>query len=269
MPSAPTEGIHEGIKPSGEAVHDQESDAGWDRVPDLIRNSASKLPPPWREIFGPLQRAHDDRPLVIGQIGQSMDGRVATVSGHSHYINGPDGLAHLHRLRAVVDAVVVGIGTAVADDPQLTVRRVKGPNPARVVIDPNGRLPSTARLLAEDGVRRLVIAGAGSQPDLPADVEVVRLASRERQIAPKDILAALAARGLRRILIEGGARTVSSFLAAGCLDRVHVMVAPMIIGAGPASFNLAPIERVHEALRPRVHVHKLGDEVLFDCDLRA
>ena len=92
--------------------------------------------------------------MVVGQFGQSIDGRIATVTGHSKYINGTAGLAHLHRLRALVDAVVVGIGTAVADDPQLTVRRVAGPSPARVVIDPSGRLPATARLLAEDGIRR-------------------------------------------------------------------------------------------------------------------
>ena len=84
--------------------------------------------------------------VVVGQCGQSIDARIATASGHSHYINGAEGLAHLHRLRALVDAVVVGVGTALADDPQLTVRRVAGPNPARVVIDPNGRL-------AADGAR--------------------------------------------------------------------------------------------------------------------
>ena len=95
--------------------------------------------------------------IVVGQIGQSLDGRIATPAGHSHYVNGDDGLAHLHRLRALVDAVVVGIGTVLADDPQLTVRRVNGPHPARVVIDPNGKLPRTARVLADDGVRRIVI----------------------------------------------------------------------------------------------------------------
>ena len=89
------------------------------------------------------QGAVDDL-VVVGQIGQSIDGRIATVTGHSKYINGPAGLAHLHRLRALVDAVLVGIGTAIADDPQLTVRRVAGPSPARIVLDPRGRLPSDA-----------------------------------------------------------------------------------------------------------------------------
>ena len=91
--------------------------------------------------------------MVVGQCGQSIDARIATPTGHSHYINGEAGLAHLHRLRALVDAVVVGVGTAIQDDPLLTVRRVEGPSPARVVVDPNGRLPPTARVLAADGIR--------------------------------------------------------------------------------------------------------------------
>src|SRR5712675_3092510 len=128
----------------------------WAAVPQLFR-ALQALPAPWEERFGPLKAGATDDLVVVGQFGQSLDGRVATESGHSHYINGPAGLAHLHRLRALVDAVVVGIGTAVADDPQLTVRHVAGPSPARVVIDPSGRLPATARLLADDGIRRIVI----------------------------------------------------------------------------------------------------------------
>ncbi len=112
----------------------------WPEVPRMLRESEFLLPPPWQEIFGPLRQGLVDDMVVVGQCGQSIDARIATASGHSHYINGAAGLAHLHRLRALVDAVVIGVGTALADDPQLTVRRVAGPNPARVVIDPNGRL---------------------------------------------------------------------------------------------------------------------------------
>src|SRR5688572_28150657 len=123
----------------------------WAGVPETFRNSTAGLALPWEEIFGPLRSGKADGLVVIGQIGQSLDGRIATPTGHSHYINGPAGIAHLHRLRALVDAVVVGVGTALADDPQLTVRRVSGPQPVRVVVDPRGRLPGTARLLANDG----------------------------------------------------------------------------------------------------------------------
>ena len=206
--------------------------------------------------------------MVVGQIGQSLDGRIATESGHSHYINGPAGLAHLHRLRALVDAVVVGVGTVTADDPQLTVRHVVGPNPARVVIDPNGRLPAQARLLAGDGTRRLIVTAAGRSA-IPAGVEVLTLPKADGQIEPAAILAALAERGLRRVLIEGGAATVSRFLAARCLDRLHVVVAPIILGSGRAGLALPPIERADQALRAPIRTHRLDDEILFDVDLSA
>jgi riboflavin-specific deaminase-like protein len=235
----------------------------------MLRESGFLLPSPWQEIFGPLRRGEVDEMMVVGQFGQSIDARIATASGHSHYINGAEGLAHLHRLRALVDAVVIGVGTALADDPQLTVRRVEGPNPARVVIDPNGRLARSARVLAADGVRRLVITGTDAALDLPPGVETVPLAPADGQIAPAAILTALAARGFRRLLIEGGANTVSRFLAAGCLDRLHVMVAPMIIGSGPTSISLKPIERVDQAIRSPIRAHVLGDDVLLDCDLSA
>src|SRR3984893_13568845 len=129
----------------------------------------------WDGIFGPLHAGQVDDLLVVGQVGQSLDGRAATSTGHSHYINGSEGLDHLHRLRAIVDAVVVGIGTALADDPLLTVRRVAGPHPARVIIDPNGRLPATARALHADGVRRLVVTTAAACGDRPEGIEHIVL----------------------------------------------------------------------------------------------
>ena len=241
----------------------------WTPVPQAFRALTFPLPAPWEELFGPLRHGRVDELVAVAQIGQSLDGRVATETGHSHYINGPAGLAHLHRLRALVDAVVVGVGTALADDPQLTVRRVTGPQPARVVIDAGGRLPSGAKLLADDGVRRLVVTGAGAKPPLPSDIEIVGIPKTDGQIAPAAILAALAERGMRRVLIEGGADTVSRFLAAKCLDRLHIMVAPIILGSGRPSFSLPPIARVDEALLTPITVHRLDDEVLFDCDLSA
>jgi diaminohydroxyphosphoribosylaminopyrimidine deaminase / 5-amino-6-(5-phosphoribosylamino)uracil reductase len=243
--------------------------SSWAPVPTTFRSANRSLPRPWEHIFGPLRRGQIDDLVVVGQCGQSIDARIATASGHSHYINGEGGLIHLHRLRALVDAVVIGVGTAIADDPQLTVRRVDGPNPARVVIDPNGRLPSSARLLATDGTRRVVISAVEARAVLPAGVEVVRLPAREGQLAPAAIVAALAARGFRRILIEGGADTVSRFVAARCLDRLHVLVAPIILGAGRSSLTLPPIERLDEAMRAPMRVHNLGGDVLLDCDLSA
>lgn len=256
---------------SGVRRHDNEARSvdSWFGVPGQVRTPAAPLPPRWDSIFGPLRGHAGDGLMVVGQIGQSLDGRVAAASGHSRYINGPAGLAHLHRLRAIVDAVVVGMGAALGDDPQLTVRHVTGPNPARVVIDPGARLPAHAKMFARDGARRLVMTAHDATPHLPADIEIVQLQSFQRHIAPRAVLAALHERGLRRILIEGGAETLSRFLVAGCLDRLHVMIAPTIFGSGRPSFNLPPIERVQQALRAPMKIHQLDDDVLFDCDLSA
>lgn len=241
----------------------------WAAVPEAFRNGGGPLPPPWEELFGPLRRGAVDELIVVGQCGQSIDARIATPTGHSHYINGEAGLAHLHRLRALVDAVVVGVGTAIKDDPLLTVRRVEGPSPVRVVLDPNGRLPPTARVLAADGIRRVVITAQGAPGPLPEGVERIAISLHDGQLAPPAIIAALAACGFRRILVEGGADTVSRFVAARCLDRLHVLVAPIILGAGRSSLTLAPIERVDEAVRAPMRVHLLGSDVLLDCDLSA
>jgi riboflavin biosynthesis pyrimidine reductase len=104
---------------------------------------------------------------------------------------------------------------------------------------------------------------------LPAGVEVMRLAAREGQLAPAEIVAGLAARGFQRILIEGGADTVSRFIAARCVDRLHVLIAPIIMGAGRSSLTLPPIDRLDEAMRAPMRVHNLGGDVLLDCDLSA
>jgi diaminohydroxyphosphoribosylaminopyrimidine deaminase/5-amino-6-(5-phosphoribosylamino)uracil reductase len=243
--------------------------SSWTSVPQAFRGASGSLPQPWEDIFGPLRCSMIDDLMLVAQCGQSIDARVATSSGHSHYINGEGGLAHLHRLRALVDAVVIGVGTAILDDPLLTVRRVAGPSPARVVVDPNGRLPATARVLAADGIRRLVITAAGTPTQLANGVEIVPLARDNGQLSPAAIVAALAARGFRRILVEGGADTVSRFLAARCLDRLHILVAPIILGAGRSSLTLPAIERVDEAIRAPMRAHVLDGDVLLDCDLSA
>jgi riboflavin-specific deaminase-like protein len=241
----------------------------WEDFSNSFRREHQPLPQAWADVFGPLRQGTVDDLVIVGQLGQSLDGRVATESGHSKYINGPAGLVHLHRLRALVDAVVVGVGTAIADDPQLTVRRVPGPQPARVVIDPKGRLGAEARMFADNGVRRLWITGEGTRCRPPCGVEVVRLPIVDGQFAPSEILTALADHGMRRMLIEGGADTVSRFIAAGCLDRLHVMVAPIILGAGGPGLILPSLDRADQAPRMPVRVHKIEDDVLFDCDLSA
>jgi riboflavin-specific deaminase-like protein len=218
------------------------------------------------DLFKCFARGTTDRPFVVAQLGQSLDGRVATLTGDSKYINRAAALDHLHRIRAHVDAVVVGIGTVIADDPLLTVRRVEGSNPARVVIDPSGRLPAKAKCLCEDGAPRYVIR-RGNGP-VPPGVEAIRFADAAA-FDPHAIVQALAEKGLRRILVEGGARTVSAFIDARALDRLHVMVAPLLLGSGKPALDLKPIGTLSEALRPTARTYVFSDgDVLFDCDMR-
>ncbi len=219
----------------------------------------------------PIQRirsAPAGTPFVVAQLGQSLDGRIATPTGESRWINKQAALVHVHRVRAAVDAVVVGIGTVVADDPMLNVRHVEGRNPARVVIDPNGRLPGDARLLADDGCRRVVVRSKAGT--VPKGVEVIEVAAGADGLDPVAVVAALARAGLEKLLIEGGATTVSRFVDARAVDRLHVLVAPVILGSGKAGLSLKPIARLAEALRPSAAIHVLEDgDVLFDCDLRS
>lgn len=218
------------------------------------------------ELYAPLA-AGSDRTTLFAQVGQSLDGRIATPSGDATEVSGPEGLRHLHRCRALADVVVVGVKTALQDDPRLTVRLVTGSSPARVIIDPRGRLPDTAKALMDPGVRRVVIQACGKSR--PAGVEVVNLKAPDGWIAPEDIALTLEELGFRRVLIEGGCVTVQRFLDAGLLDRLHVAIAPLIIGDGPSGLRMAPVSRLRDALRPEMHVYGLDTDVVFDCALRS
>jgi diaminohydroxyphosphoribosylaminopyrimidine deaminase / 5-amino-6-(5-phosphoribosylamino)uracil reductase len=225
-------------------------------------------PPAGEDPYAPIIHAPPGRPFLMGQLGQSLDGRIATLAGESQWINNPAALDHLHRVRSLVDAVVVGVGTVMLDDPMLTVRRVPGRNPARVVIDPSGRTPAGARCLADDGVRRLIVTARDYEPGNGA--EAVTLTQTNGRIGCKEIVQALFSRGLKRILIEGGASTLSAFIEARAIDRLHVLVAPLILGSGKPGLELSPAACLADALRPKTRVYQLaGGDVLFDCDMRA
>lgn len=246
--------------PRGEVALHRSGD--W-RADTRLEDSAGAL----LDVLAPLVSA--DR-IVVGQLGQSLDGRIATRTGHSHYVNGPVALTQLHRMRALVDAVIVGAGTACADQPRLTVRHVAGPDPTPVLVDPSGRVPVDGPLF-ETGSRprRLLhlIADHAEVEPAPDHVERVPIRVIQGGFAPADILAALEQRGLRRILVEGGADTLSRFIDADALDRLHLLIAPLIIGSGPNGLDLPAIDRLDEARRPRIRSFALGDELLVDVQL--
>ena len=219
-----------------------------------------------RDLYGPLVQ-RSDQPYAIGQIGQSLDGRIATESGDARDVSGPDGLIHLHRLRALVDGVVIGVRTAIHDEPRLTVRLCDGPHPTRIVIDPRGRLSNDAPLFRDDGVRRLVIQSVDTKR--PAGVEVIHLPSSEGTVDPAAILKSLREQGVGNLLIEGGGFTISRFIQANLLNRLHVSVAPIVIGGGPAGLTMPTVpEKLVDAIRPETRFFSLGSDVVFDCSLR-
>jgi diaminohydroxyphosphoribosylaminopyrimidine deaminase/5-amino-6-(5-phosphoribosylamino)uracil reductase len=225
------------------------------------------------QLFMPLVLGAPAARLVVGHLGQSLDGRVATPTGASQFITGREDVLHTHRLRALCDAVVVGVRTVQLDDPQLTTRLVPGAHPARVILDPQGKLAGECeyKVLADPVAHTLVVSAAGGLPGHARNghVEWVGLACRQGRFDLRELLQLLRARGLSRVFVEGGGVTVSRFLAAGLLHRLHVGVAPLILGSGAPAFALPPIERLDQALNLRCRHFSLGSDMLFDCELLA
>ncbi|HET8697751.1 MAG TPA: dihydrofolate reductase family protein [Gammaproteobacteria bacterium] len=212
------------------------------------------------------------RPATIGHLGQSLDGCIATGSGDSYYVTGPDNVLHLHRLRALCDAVVVGAGTVARDDPRLTVRHVDGANPVRVILDPRRRLPAARRVFAADDAPTLLVCAAEHAPragERHGVAEVVAVPADNGRLRLDALLSRLHERGLRTVFVEGGGTTVSRFLEAGLLDRLHVAIAPLVTGSGRPGLSLPARDKIADCLRPQHRVFAMGGDVLFDCDLRA
>lgn len=211
------------------------------------------------------------RPFTIGHLAQSLDGFVATQRGESLFITGEENVVHMHRLRALCDAVVVGASTVQADDSRLTTRLVPGPNPLRVVIDPRRRLPANLRLFADGAAPTLLVCDAAhARPgERFGGAEVVGLPARDGRLDYATILDLLHRRGCRTVFVEGGGATVSGFLAAGLLDRLQITVAPAMLGDGLPGLRIPAVSRLADARRFAYRAHRMGDDVLFDCDPRA
>ncbi len=204
---------------------------------------------------------------VVAQSAQSLDGFLATRAGEGAGLSGSSDHRHLHRLRSFSDAVVVGAQTVVNDDPRLTVRLVPGTHPVRVVLDPHGRIPPAAKVLTSPDAPTLWLTG----PDAPASptaehVQQIRLGPGPW--APDSVLKVLRERGLNRVLIEGGGRTVSEFLAARALDRLYLTTVPVLLGDGVPGVRVPPVEHIADAPRWPSQRFGLGDDVCTELTLR-
>jgi diaminohydroxyphosphoribosylaminopyrimidine deaminase/5-amino-6-(5-phosphoribosylamino)uracil reductase len=243
-------------------------DPEWARFVDAARGAGpTPATGPLADLFGPLlQPPPADRPFVVAHLAQSLDGSIATASGGSQWISSDADLLHTHRLRSLCDAVLVGARTVESDDPMLTVRRCAGPSPLRVVLDPKARLHDQHRVF--DGVLRTIVISAVDVP-APGAAERWVLPSAEGVIAPLQILEILHRAGIRRLLIEGGGLTVARFLQARLVDRLHLTIAPVLIGGGRPSLPIPLADSLMGSPRPASRVLPLGPDWLVDCDLRG
>jgi len=228
-------------------------------------------------------------PFVTVKFAASLDGRIATSSGDSQWISGPQSLRFAHELRRENDAVLVGIGTVLADDPRLTVRLTSGQNPIKVIVDSSLRIPLSARLFSES--QRIIIAAADGADQaraselerLGAEVLVLPRAPRfaspvaaasvpagSRAPAPygvdlTSLLAALGARQIASLLVEGGSAIITSLLAYRAVDRLVAAIAPKIIGKGIEAVGDLGIERLTDAITfGSVKIRRLGRDIVFD-----
>ena len=224
------------------------------------------------DLYLPICSAIRAHPITVGHLGQSLDGFIATHAGESQYVTGEENILHLHRMRALSEAVVVGAGTVAADDPQLTTRHVAGPSPLRVVLDPTRRLADHFKVFNDDAAETLyVCARSLTRPGEShfGRARVVAVEDSATGVHVTKLQRLLHARGCTRIFVEGGGVTVSAFLQEDLLDRLHMAIAPLIIGDGRPAIRLLPPTALSDCLRPRYRVFRMGGDVLFDCDLKA
>ena len=230
------------------------------RVSGEITSDAQEL----LDLYCPF--ATKDQDVVIAHLGQSMDGFIATKNGKSHYINGQKNIVHLHRMRALADAVLVGSNTVRSDNPQLTTRLVDGPNPVRVAIDPTLRLSPKHHIFAQPDAPTLVLCRADvvnkSRHSAP-HVEILPLPSTNGRIRPSDCCQTLASRGLKHLLIEGGGKTVSQFLNAGTVHYLQIALAPIFLGEGKRGLQIPEVSSPNAALRLKTIKYHMGDDVLY------
>ena len=207
--------------------------------------------------------------VVLGHLGQSLDGYVATLAGHSANMTGAANIRHLHRLRALADAIVVGAGTVLNDDPRLTTRLVDGPSPVRVVLDSRRRLGADYRLFREGPPTLVLCAADAADGGTLGRAEIVPVETADGSVAPAAVLEALGTRGLKRVFVEGGGVTVSRFLFGGCLDILEICVSPLVLGSGRRGLAGPAPERTDEALRLEgCRAIPMGADMLFHQKLR-
>lgn len=216
-------------------------------------------------------------PFVTLKFAQSLDGRIATKTGHSQWISSPDTLRFAHRLRAIHDAVLIGVGTALVDDPSLTVRLVRGENPQRIIVDGRLRMPLSAKVLNDDSVdKTFVVATEGASRKKAQGIrklgaEILWAARNQRgEVDINDLLKQLGRMGIASVLVEGGARIITSVLREGLADKIILVMAPKVIGQGVEAVRDLHIRQLGNALRiSHMKTRRLGNDIVIEGYMQA
>ncbi len=199
--------------------------------------------------------------FYIGQIGQSLDGKIALLNGNSHYINDKNSISYLHSLRSICDAVVVGVNTIRKDDPLLTTRAIKGPNPQRIIIDPSLKLTNKYQVF-KDGMPNIIFTHSKINKKFN-NTQIYKLPERNFTNLIYQNINRL---GYKLVLVEGGSKTISKFLENKLLNIMQFIIAPTIIGSGINSINIEPITNLKNVIRTKNNIYKFGKEIIVSLE---
>ena len=213
-------------------------------------------------ILLPILRKN--KKLVIAQIGQSIDGRIALNNGNSHYINNPKSIIYLHCLRSISDAIIVGSNTIKKDDPLLTTRKIKGTNPKRIIIDGSLSLNNKYKIF-NDGNENIIFTKSNKNIRLNNST-IIRL--KEKNFT-KNFITQIKKLKYKNILVEGGSKTISELIDNKYIDILQFMIAPILIGSGINSLNLKEISNLNRAIRPKHNFNELENEIIVNLFLNS
>ncbi len=221
-----------------------------------------------------VKRITSGQPFVLWKAAMTLDGKIAARTGDSRWITGERARKEVHRLRARFDAILVGIGTVLADDPELTVRGITGAvNPLRVIVDGNARIPPTAKALNSDAATVIVTRRDAPEDRLDAlwsaGVRVLGVRDVDGRIDLKYLMNELANMGVNSVLLEGGGELAASMIEAGLVDEGMIFIAPKIVGGREAKTPVegTGIELMSQALgvsRPRAR--RFGDDIALEFE---
>jgi diaminohydroxyphosphoribosylaminopyrimidine deaminase / 5-amino-6-(5-phosphoribosylamino)uracil reductase len=211
-------------------------------------------------------------PYVTLKFAETLDGKIATANGDSRWISSPASRKFAHALRSIHDGILVGVGTVLQDDPELTCRLVRGRNPVRIVVDSRLRVPLEARLVRDARAARTIVAHTPQASRdkearlTEAGIETLAVAADgQGRVDMTALLAALGAQGLHSILVEGGGNVIASLLASRLADRIVAIVAPKIVGSGKEAVGALGVERMDDALPVTVRcVTRKGGDIIVD-----